>query len=169
MRYRKIRFSENCAFKLQLSSSSEVDDKNCLIGYANADWAGSATDRKSTSGCLFQLYGSTISWKSRKQQCVSISSTEAEYVSLSEACQEGVWLKLLLKDFNIEQISKFVMYEDNQSCLKMLNSENVCNRTKHIDTRYHFAKELQEKGHTFFKYCPTEEMIADILTNLWKL
>ena len=56
------------------------------------------------------------------------------------------------------------MCEDNQSCLKMLNSEKVCNRTKQIDTRYHFAMLLQEKGQISFKYCPTEEMIVDILT-----
>ena len=158
--FRYLKHTRN--YQLKLGAANQESNQNILTGYADANWAGNANDRKSNSGYLFLLFGGCISWASRKQQCVSLSSTEAEYVALSEACQEGIWISRLLKDFQIN--SKLVMFEDNQSCLKLLDSENVSNRTKHIDTRYHFAKEMKRNGTTNFKYCPTEHMLADMLT-----
>ncbi|KAG5900545.1 hypothetical protein JTB14_022852 [Gonioctena quinquepunctata] len=81
----------------------------------------------------------------------------------SEACQEAMWLKQLLKDFG-EEVIEIKMFEDNQSCIKMLDSERINDRTKHIDTKYNYAKEMKKKNEIFFEYCPTNEMVADILT-----
>jgi hypothetical protein len=139
-----------------------MNHDNILIGYVDADCAGDVTDRKLNSGYLFKLFGGRISWASRKQQCVSLSSTEAEYVALSEVCQEDVWITRLLKDFQM-RLQQFIMYEDNQSCLKLLDSDKIPNQTKHIDTRYHFAKDLKAKGQVKFVYCACEDMIANIL------
>ena len=136
-----------------------------LVGYADADWAEDTSDRKSNSGYVFQLHGSTISWGCRKQTCVSLSSTEAEYIALAEATQEGIWLRRLIEDFNGKKMEeKIVIYEDNQSCIKLIDNKKFSNRTKHIDTKFHFIRDLKEKGIIGYEYCPTNEMTADMLT-----
>lgn len=121
--------------KLRLSKH---DDHSALVGFADADWAENREDRKSNSGFIFKFNGGTISWTCRKQTCVSLSTAEAEFVALSEASQEALWLKRLLTDLG-ENLPNVTMNEDNQSCLKMLDSEKFSNRTKHIATRFHFA------------------------------
>ena len=149
--------------ELVLGQKDETDMQK-LIGYADADWAENRSDRKSNSGYLFKFMGAPISWSCRKQSCVAISTTEAEYIALSEACQEAVWLIRLLSDFSPGSRILTAIYEDNQSCLKLLDSNKFSNRTKHIDTKYHFAKALKIEGKMNFVYCPTEHMIADMLT-----
>lgn len=148
-------------YKLKLGGDEEVEQD--IVGYADADWGGDNKDRKSTSGQCFQIQGGTVSWSSRKQDCVSLSSKEAEYVSLSEACQELIWLQNLLKDFHIGN-EKNVMYEDNQGCIKSLSCEKFSAKSKHIEIKYHFAKDLKKKNRVNFQYCPTESMTADMLT-----
>lgn len=135
-----------------------------LEGFADADWAGNVTDRKSNSGYLFRYGGGLVSWCARKQQCVALSSTEAEYVSLSECCQELLWLEKLLKDLGEEVEEPITIFEDNQSCIKQLKQEGVTKRSKHIDTKFHFVKDLAASGRVAVHYCPSEEMLADILT-----
>lgn len=147
--------------KLKLGNMDE--NRRKLFGYCDADWA-SSSDRKSISGYLFQLFGATISWASRKQTCVALSSTESEYVALAEGCQEVVWLRRLLEDFNEKQSDPTIILEDNQSCLKATENEKFSKRTKHIDTKFHFVKNYQEESITKYEYCPTEHMVADMLT-----
>lgn len=89
---------------------------------------------------------------------------EAEHTALSEACQEVIWLRKLMLDFNFAQNKGTVIYEDNQSCLAFVNSERSTRRSKHIDTREHFIRNLCEHGEVQLTYCPSEDMIADILT-----
>ena len=150
-------------FKLKLGEEEEGLTEANIIGYADADWGGDTKDRKSTSGQCFKVHGGTISWSSIKQDCVRLSSKEAKYISLSEACQELIWLRNLLKDFHVA-FEKNVMYEDNQSCLTSLSSEKFSSKSKHIEVRYHFAKDLKQKNLVNFQYCPSENMIADMLT-----
>lgn len=147
--------------KLKLGSSDTMDQ---LIGYADANWAENRSDRKSNSGYIFQLYGGAVSWGCRKQTCVSLSSTEAEYVALAETCQEGVWIIRLLNDIKHKNQLPVTIFEDNQSCLKMIQKKKYSHRTKHIDTRYYYVNDLYENGTMFFKYCPTEDMLADLMT-----
>ena len=135
-----------------------------LVGFADADWAENRTDRKSNSGFIFTLNGGAISWSCRKQTCVSLFSTEAEYIALSEASQEGIWIKRMLKDLGEEQNGPIKMLEDNQSCIKLATNDKFSNRTKHIDTKYHFVKDLIEEEIIKLEYCPTESMVADMLT-----
>lgn len=150
-------------YKLKLGESGGSSSDANIIGYADADWGGDVKDRKSTSGHCFKIHGGTVSRTSRKQECISLSSTEAEYVSLSEACQESIWLQNLLKDFQVPN-DDMVLYEDNQSCLKLLDNEKFSNKSKHIKIKYHFARELNKSNRINFEYCPTEIMIADLLT-----
>lgn len=139
------------------------DQREQLIGYADADWAEDRMDRKSVSGHVFKFKGSTIGWKSKKQTVVAMSSTEAEFISLSKACRELIWIRRLLIDFHQPQNTATIVYEDNQSCLKLAQNENLSGRTKHIDTKKYFVKDYIDKGEIFCDYCPTENMIADML------
>jgi hypothetical protein len=149
--------------RLKLGDTLQWNDIQ-LTGYADADWGGDSTERKSNSGCIFKYLGAPIVWASRKQTLVALSSTEAEYISLSEAAQEAVCLRRLLTDFNQQIIGPTVIYEDNQSCIKLLQDERSSHRTKHIATKYHFVRDLFKSGEIDVKYCPSETMTADILT-----
>ena len=84
-----------------------------LFGYSDADWAGDVDTRRSTSGYVFQIGTSTVSWSSRKQATVAKSSTEAEYVALSSATREAVWLRRLMEDLRREMAALTTIYEDN--------------------------------------------------------
>ena len=147
--------------KLKLSCKEKSYKE--LHGYSDANWAENRKDRKSNSGFICLLNGGTVSWACRKQDCVSLSSTEAEYVALAETTQELIWLTSLCKDFEIQQNSVKV-YEDNQSCIKMTENQRFSNRTKHIDAKYHFLRDLKNKIILKLEYCPTSENIADMLT-----
>lgn len=150
-------------WKLKLGNDTEQHEES-LIGYADANWAQNKRDRKSNSGFIFILNGGTISWACRKQTCVALSTTEAEYIALAEACQEGIWIGRLLEELRMMSTTPLKIYEDNQSCLKLLCAKGFNNRTKHIDTKYHFVKELKERSAMDFVYCQTSDMIADMLT-----
>ena len=126
-------------------------------------WGEDRTDRKSNSGYLC-LLGGTVSWCCRKQSCVSLSSTEAEYIALAETCQEVVWLRGLCTDFNIAESEPTVVNVDNQSCVRMVEMKRFSNRTKHVAVKYHFTSDLKEHGKVDFKYCPTDRNVADMLT-----
>lgn len=110
------------------------------------------------------MNGGTISWASKKQAIVAISTAEAEFIALVEASQEAVWLRKLLNDFEEEQTMPTKIYEDNQSCLKIIQNGQYSNRTKHMDTKYYFLKDLQDKNILHYIYCCTELMEADIFT-----
>ena len=88
------------------------------IGYSDADWAGNLDDRQSTSGYLFKISGGAISWRGKKQQCVILSTAEAEYLALANAAQEAVWLRRLSTDLQNTQESPTKIYEDNQPASK---------------------------------------------------
>ncbi|XP_055590477.1 uncharacterized protein LOC129742584 [Uranotaenia lowii] len=135
-----------------------------LRGYTDADWSGDQRTRKSTSGYVFTLGGTAIAWRSKQQSSVSLSSMESEYIALSEAAQEVLWLQRLLADLDAEQQGPTVMYEDNQSCIAFVRSERITKRSKHIETKQMFVKDLCEKGRIRLEYLCTEEMIADALT-----
>lgn len=95
---------------------------------------------------------------------MSLSSTEAEFISLAEASQEALWLKKLVKTF-YNDIEEFYIYEDNQSCLKLIQNDKYgSTRSKHIDIKYHFVKDLFQRNFFKYLYCPTETMLADLLT-----
>jgi hypothetical protein len=142
----------------------QEESQNQLIGHADANWAENKVNRKSNSGYIFKLFDGTISWSCKRQTCVALSSTEAEFIALSEACKEALWIRRILHDLNQSCDEATTIYEDNQSCLKIIEEEKFSNRSKHIDVRYHFVKDYVEKKVIKCTYCPTEKMIADLLT-----
>ena len=137
---------------------------SCLRGFADADWAGDVMTRKSTSGYVFQIGTSTISWKSKLQSIVALSSTEAEYVSLSSATHEAVWLRVLLDGMGFKQDNATTIFEDNQGAIALAKNPTHHSRTKHIDIKYHYVREAVSTKEINLEYCPTQDMIADSLT-----
>ena len=135
-----------------------------LHGYADADWAGDVSTRKSKTGHLFQIGNGTVSWKTRRQSIVALSSTEAEYVSLSCAAQETIWMRHLLESIGFQQLDPTMISEDNQGAIALAGNPGNHPRTKHISIKYHFIREAVEKTKIMLQYCPTKEMLADILT-----
>ena len=125
---------------------------------------GDVDDRKSTSGYLFQVNGSAISWKSKKQTCVALSTSEAEYIALSSAVQESIWLRQLVSELTSLSGKQIVIYEDNQSTIAMTHNPQFHGRSKHIDIKYHFVREHVNLGDIELKYCHSEDMTADMLT-----
>ena len=135
-----------------------------LSGYVDADWGSNPNGRKSQSGYLFKLCGGTISWASKKQKVVALSSTEAEYVAASLACQEAVWLRALLGEIGFDQTQPTVIKEDNQGTIALSKNPKYHPRTKHIDIKYHFVRDKVLNKEVPLEYCPSEEMVADLLT-----
>ena len=135
-----------------------------LTCFVDADWAGERLDRKSMSGYTFFLGDSLVAWSSKKQSVVAQSSTEAEYIALSHAGRELLWLRQLLRDLDIPVDEPTTVYEDNQSSIKLVESERSTRRTKHIDVFHHFMRDLQATDVINVLYCSTEAMIADVLT-----
>ena len=130
--------------------------------FVDADWAGDTESRKSTSGNIIMLNG-PISWSSRKQQTVALSSTEAEYIALAELCQELLWVRRLLISLGID-IGIIHVHVDNQSAIAMAENESSSRRTKHIDVKFHFIKNLIQGKFVQLNYTPSAENTADIFT-----
>lgn len=139
-------------------------DAEPLVGFVDADWAGDKNDRKSTSGYVFQVFGNTVSWSSRKQPTVSMSSTEAEYVALANGICEGKWLRSLLIELGIDCHDAATIFEDNQSCIAIANDPKEHKRMKHVDVKFHFIRESIANGEFKLEYIPTGEQTADIMT-----
>ena len=135
-----------------------------LVGYSDADWAGDQDDRHSTTGNLFLMTGDAISWLSKKQTTVALSTAEAEYVTLSIATQEAVWLRRMLTDLCAEPKEPTVMMEDNKGAIAIAKNPVSHVRTKHIDIQYHYVREAVQDNIIDLRYCPTEDMTADLLT-----
>ena len=140
------------------------NDKKGIYGYCDADWATDADERKSCSGYIFKYGSAAISWCSKKQTIVALSSTEAEYISLSSITKEAVWLKQLADELNINNKRAIIINCDNQSAIKLAENCGYRPRTKHIDIRHHHIREKIADGTIFIKYVCTKENVADSLT-----
>ncbi len=136
-----------------------------LVAYSDADWAGDKFDRKSTTGMIVQLFGNTITWTSRKQTTVALSSTESEYMALAATCQELLWCSTWLQEVLGTEIPLHMqVYGDNQSALALVQSNTHHDRSKHIDIRYHFIKQLVKQGIIKLDWVKTDQQKADIMT-----
>jgi len=148
--------------KLKLSDKNNQDS---LHIYTDASWAEDPSDRKSTSGYCCKLNGGTISWCSRKQDIVALSSTESEYIALTEGCKELQWTRMISKAFKEINIpDRITVYTDSQSSIKLITNQKFSNRSKHIDTKYHYVKQLVDNGDIELKYCQTDVNVADMMT-----
>ena len=122
------------------------DCKFGLVGYTDSDWADNVTDQKRTSGCCFSLGSMVISWHNQKEMNVALSTTEAEYIASCAASGEVVWLrKMLLGLFDL-QMDATCIYCDNQSCIKLSENPMFHNKSKHIEIKYQYIRDMVEKG-----------------------
>ncbi|EPZ35576.1 Integrase, catalytic core domain-containing protein [Rozella allomycis CSF55] len=138
-----------------------------LIGYCDADWASDVDSRKSTTGYIFFINGNAVTWRSRIQRTNALSSTEAEYMAITEAVKEGKWIQKLLKELKVwkKLQNKFIkIMEDNQGAIKLAENPISHDRTKHIDNQFHLIRDLIECKKLKIEYLNTKEMIADIMT-----
>ena len=135
-----------------------------LVGYSDSNWAADKDTRRSTTGYVFTIGCGASSWSSRLQPTVALSTAEAEYMALSCAVQEAVYLRRLLKSLGYEQQQPTPIFEDNQACIAMTANPVLHQRTKHIDIRYHFTRERVISGDVDIQYVATNYQLADILT-----
>ena len=141
------------------------EDKNVkLEAYVDSDFAGNTDDRKSITGYVVLLNGSVISWKSKKQPTVTLSSTEAEYVALTYCVMEIQFVMNLLKEMGVAVDTPVIVNEDNAGALFLAKNHSLGQRTKHIDIKYHYVRDLVENGFIEIKYVQTNWNLADIMT-----
>ena len=135
-----------------------------LLSYANSNWASDVNNCKSTSGYIFTLRGSTVSWSSKKQPTVTLSSTKAKYITSAHATKEATWLRLLLSELRQDMSSPTTLHVNNQSTIAITRNLEFHDHTKHIDVCYHYIHQVVNNGMVCHIYTPTQEQVADILT-----
>lgn len=138
--------------------------KKDLKGFVDADWAGDVDSRRSATGYVFYLNDGPITWTSKMQNTVALSSTEAEYMALSAGAQEACWLRSLLKSLHQPTTSPTILHGDNQGSLILAKNPKNHSRTKHIDTRYHFIRDHILQNDIKVMYVPTADNRADLFT-----
>ena len=134
------------------------------VGYCDADWAMHQDDRRSISGYAFFLHSGLVSWSSSKQKATALSSTEAEYMAITHATKELLWLRMFSSIVDIPFPRPFRLLSDNNSAIDMTKSNIISNRAKHIDLRYHFIRDHVAEGTLRLNWISTKDMTADIFT-----
>ena len=140
------------------------DHDYILYGYTDSDWAGSVADRKSTSGGFYCLGSAMISWFSKKQYNVALNKGEVEYMAACSASCEVIWIqKLMLGLFDMD-LGTAVILCDNWSCINMIENPMFHDKSKHIEIRYFYIRDMVQKGAIKLQYVSTNEQVADVLT-----
>lgn len=137
-----------------------------IQAYSDADWAADTSDHRSTTGYCVSLSENSalVSWKTRKQPAVALSTCEAEYMALASTIQECLYLKELLRDMDSYKYTQTVIHEDNQGTIALARNPVKRKRCKHIDIKYHFIRSTVNEGKVILTYCSTDEMVADVMT-----
>lgn len=138
-------------------------DNSSMEAYTDSDWA-SSYHRHSIGGYCFFMGDELVSWSSKKQRLIALSSTEAEYIAASEVTKEATWLRSLLLELDYPLQGPTTLFMDNQSAIALVTKDKFHGRTKHIDIKHHHIREAAESGVISPEYIPTKEQIADILT-----
>jgi hypothetical protein len=161
---RILRYLKGTA-KLGLKySNNRNDDSITLTAYCDADWAGDIDDRKSTTGFVIKINDCTVHWGSKRQTTVALSSAEAEYMSISQTAAELKWFISFSTELNLLTNKTAVLFCDNQSAIAISENDKSHNRTKHIDIRHHFVRDLVKSKQIELKWIESNQQQADILT-----
>ena len=134
-----------------------------LAGYADAD-GSMGEDRRAVSGYAFLIDGGAVSWSSKRQEIISLSTTKSEYVAATHAAKEALWLRSFIGELFTPLAEPITLFSDNQSAIALTKDHQYHARTKHIDVRFHFIRWIIEEGKLRLVYCPTADMVADTLT-----
>jgi len=134
-----------------------------LLGYADAD-GNMAEDRRAVSGYAFLIHGGAVSWSAKRQEVVSLSTTESEYVAATSATKEALWLRSLITQLFSTTLDATTLFSDNQSAIALTKDHQYHAHTKHIDIQFHFIRWIVKEGSLRLVFCPTADMVADALT-----
>ena len=134
-----------------------------IRGFVDADWAGDLDQRRSTSGYVFNLFGGAVSWMSKKQSVVALSTTEAEYMAATHASKEADWVQKLCSSMGLVQRTIRINY-DNQNAIFLAKNPAYHSKTKHIDVQYHFVRDMIEDKKVLLVKVDTLKNTADALT-----
>jgi hypothetical protein len=148
----------------KLTYSANTSSPELFVTYSDADHAGNVDNGRSTSGYLVKMGGGAISWSSRLQSIVALSTTEAEYVAATAAGQEIIWLRNLLTELGYKFDSPSTLHIDSQSALAVAKNPEHHGRMKHLDLRFYWLRNEVEKGRINLVHLRTDSMPADILT-----
>lgn len=135
-----------------------------LVGYSDSDWGGDVDDRKSTSGFVFYMGDTAFTWSSKKQPIVTLSTCEAEYVAATSCVCHAIWLRKVLNELKFSQKEATEIHVDNKSAIALARNPVFHDRSKHIDTRYHYIRECVANKEVQLKYVKTFDQVADIFT-----
>ena len=134
------------------------------IGFVDADYAGDIDTRGSTSGYVFTMAGGPVSWSSKRQATVALSTTEAEYMSLTRAAQQSLWMYSFMSEVGLTRNFPAILYGDNASSIALTVNTKGHARAKHIDIRHHYIREHVSNGEIKVVHVPSEDNLADLLT-----
>lgn len=141
-----------------------ADGNEDVTGYSDADWGQNRQDRRSVSGYAFILAGGIVSWSSKRQPTVALSSMEAEYLALAHACKEALWLRALTTELGMPPPAPTDICTDNTAAISFAHDHQFHARSKHIDIRHHFVRDHIANGDIRTPHCSSEDNCADILT-----
>ena len=166
-----LKGTSNCGIMIKRFESFQLNDSYDLLphlgllGYVDSEYAGDISIRKSTGGYIFMAAGVFISWAFRRQQIVILFSTEAEYVALTEALQEALWLRRVLEELKLlGKLTAVLLFNDNLGAAALAKNLEYRFRTKHIEVRWHWIREVYQQGVIEFFYIVMKENLADGLT-----
>lgn len=159
---RVIRYLKHTQYyALEYNPTSPV-----LECYSDANWANNKSNSKSTSGWVFTIGGAIVSWSSKKQSCISLSTMESEFVAMSMACKELVWMRRFLRciPFVDVPIGPITLYCDNQAAIHFTKTKRLSSNSRHISMKYNYVRRAVKKERIVVEYMPTDQMLADPLT-----
>jgi hypothetical protein len=165
--YRYLRGTPDLGITYSTSDDLDVEmhaDFSCPAVYTDADWADSKDDRKSISGYVSIFAGGATTWSSKKQATVALSTMEAEYIALSHAARENLWLRSLFTELNLSPSNPFPIFCDNRGAIDFTFNAGYHARSKHIDMRHHFIRDLVTSHKVSVHHCASEDNLADIFT-----
>jgi len=145
------------------------DGMDELRAFTDSDYAGDVEDRKSTSGYVFLMSSGAVSWLSKKQPIVTLSTTEAEFVAAAGCASQAVWMRRVFENLGFAQKECNTIWCDNSSTIKLSKNPVMHGRSKHIDVRFHFLRDLVNDGIIQLLHCRTQEQIADLMTKALKV
>ena len=163
--YLRDTATDTITYRRQEDPTADVPLAFCDASFAPGGKTGFGW-RRSRTGIVITLNGAAVLWLSRCQTCVAMSTCEAEYIALSQCCQEAIWTRAILTFLGAPQTSPMKIHEDNEAAAAIASSdaETTIKRTKAVDVRYHYTREKVERGDVKVVPCRTDDMLADILT-----